>query len=981
MWKNRWSARRADLAALALIALAFCLAFGWALFRGKFLIGGDVFFYTYPMRTVAWRMIRHGELPLWTPLVLSGFPLLAMIQLGLAYPLTWTHLFLPDHWAEEIYVLSPFLLAPAFTYAYARELGRTRKSAMLAGLVFGYSGLTTNALGMNGIPTNAMMWLPLLLIALERARPRHLVRPLIGAAAAYTPAVLTGHAQSFLLVGAMGGAYALFLAFTPIAQERKYFGRAASTEHQQPWLKQLRWQPLLVAGSACVLSFGIAAFQILETMRAARRSIRHSISYDIFSEGSFTLREAVLSFIAPLYHYIDVTTYVAPLAAVLASVAIVGAIRHRRSSDVRIFFWVAVAVVAAVLMLGEHTPLYRLLYHIPVVNLFRVPSRHAYEWTFSLAVLAAYGCDALRDFSFMRRATEPRRIFVDALLLAMVAFVGMLWFLSVNHSALGLVPGTYNGRIYFAWKILFTVGVLVMVWRTHRGGAKHAHQALLMGALFLGCICEPLILISRWWPGTAKPASRFTTPGRATQYLEQFPPETNRVFTRANLGVDENVAVPRVDVLNQPAIFGLHNAGGYEALLLERYSRALGDVDYDAVRPRAGVAPSLELFGPKSHVLDLLNVTHVVAFNDVTKPLPIEIMHDNGIEFAADEPAAELRSGHNIMINGADAAGDTLMLVTSLANSVTVEQNATAARLRLYTADGQTIGRELLAGRDTAEWAHERADVRTVMKHGLAPVFDRRPGDAANTFPALRYRARISLGARASLNKIEITNAMQSATLAVWKITVYDSVNKESTPLAPPALDPARWQTMADFDGVLVLRNQRALPRAWLAAEAEAVDGEQALRRIRGEGTGLFDPRRTALIEADPNDLPTLPGGEVASTASARIVEYAANKLAIDTSAPTATVLVVSEIFYPGWVALVDGQPARIVSVDYLLRGLALPAGSHRVEMRYTAPAARSGAIISMCTLLVLAALTFVSWRTRTDQSLPQNARSRQRDQ
>lgn len=67
-FRNWWRMRRADVAALSAIALALVLAFGWAVFRGRFLIGGDVFFYTYPMRTVAWRMIRAGSPPTWTPL-------------------------------------------------------------------------------------------------------------------------------------------------------------------------------------------------------------------------------------------------------------------------------------------------------------------------------------------------------------------------------------------------------------------------------------------------------------------------------------------------------------------------------------------------------------------------------------------------------------------------------------------------------------------------------------------------------------------------------------------------------------------------------------------------------------------------------------------------------------------------------------------------------------------------------------------------
>jgi hypothetical protein len=170
-------------------------------------------------------------------------------------------------------------------------------------------------------------------------------------------------------------------------------------------------------------------------------------------------------------------------------------------------------------------------------------------------------------------------------------------------------------------------------------------------------------------------------------------------------------------------------------------------------------------------------------------------------------------------------------------------------------------------------------------------------------------------------------------------------------------LEAARWRVEYDKEGALVLRNLRALPRVWLVAEAEAVDGEEALQRIRGEGAREFDPRRTALLEVRPDELPPLPGGPLAPESDARIVSYEPNRLVVETSAPTATVLVMSEIFYPGWTATVDGRPERIKLTDYLLRGIALPPGRHRIELRYTATAARNGAFISALTLALLAGL------------------------
>jgi hypothetical protein len=262
---------------------------------------------------------------------------------------------------------------------------------------------------------------------------------------------------------------------------------------------------------------------------------------------------------------------------------------------------------------------------------------------------------------------------------------------------------------------------------------------------------------------------------------------------------------------------------------------------------------------------------------------------------------------------------------------------------------------------------HESPQVRAVVRHSLAAIYDSRPGDADNTFTAYRYLSNIALGERLQLDRIEVTNLTSSAALMIWRASVYDSETNSSTPLlttVPLAqLDSVRWQTVYDHEGVLILRNERAMPRAWLVAEAEAVDGEEALRRIRGERASAFDPGRTALLEIPPQEMPTLPGGPISSEATTRFILYEANALEIETVADTPSVLVVSEMIYPGWIATVDGTKATLYTTDFLLRGVAVPAGRHRVEMRYTAPAAQSGALISLSTLLVLIGLGIYSGR------------------
>ena len=149
-------------------------------------------------------------------------------------------------------------------------------------------------------------------------------------------------------------------------------------------------------------------------------------------------------------------------------------------------------------------------------------------------------------------------------------------------------------------------------------------------------------------------------------------------------------------------------------------------------------------------------------------------------------------------------------------------------------------------------------------------------------------------------------------------------------------------------------KNARAMPRAWLVTQARAVDAEEGLRAIRGESAGPFDPRETALLEVRSDELPQLPGGKIDASSETRLTGYEPTHLTIETNAPTDTVLVVSEIFYPGWKATIDGRPARILLADYLLRGVAVPAGRHKVEMSYSLPSGYLGAVISISTLASL---------------------------
>ena len=84
------------------------------------------------------------------------------------------------------------------------------------------------------------------------------------------------------------------------------------------------------------------------------------------------------------------------------------------------------------------------------------------------------------------------------------------------------------------------------------------------------------------------------------------------------------------------------------------------------------------------------------------------------------------------------------------------------------------------------------------------------------------------------------------------------------------------------------------------------------------------------------------------------------------TRASAPALLVLSDTHYPGWEAFLDGKPVHIYTVDSILRGVAVPTGSHELHFRYRPRAFTIGAGVSIAGLVGLALAMLYRGRTRT---------------
>ncbi len=153
-----------------------------------------------------------------------------------------------------------------------------------------------------------------------------------------------------------------------------------------------------------------------------------------------------------------------------------------------------------------------------------------------------------------------------------------------------------------------------------------------------------------------------------------------------------------------------------------------------------------------------------------------------------------------------------------------------------------------------------------------------------------------------------------------------------------------------EADGLKVYEVGDPFPRAWLVHRVLRGDDWAAL------AADETDLKTTALLPATGKIGPlSEPGGASAAV----VVEPAPGRLAVDVAAAGDGLLVLSNIFYPGWQATLDGQPVEIIRADGILQGVFVPAGAHRVTLAYKPRTVRWGSWLSVGGLLLAAGLIF----------------------
>ena len=151
------------------------------------------------------------------------------------------------------------------------------------------------------------------------------------------------------------------------------------------------------------------------------------------------------------------------------------------------------------------------------------------------------------------------------------------------------------------------------------------------------------------------------------------------------------------------------------------------------------------------------------------------------------------------------------------------------------------------------------------------------------------------------------------------------------------------------------------LPRAFIVPSAKTVAKEEILDRLTSPD---FDPFKTLLIEEEGKiPVPNLEALPI--RAHVTVIDYAPDSILLSAESSSPGYLFLSEIFYPGWKASIDGRPETILRGNYLFRVIPLTAGRHQVRFLFDPQTIKLGAGISVLTALAVLGILIRSFLKR----------------
>ncbi|MBE7552429.1 MAG: YfhO family protein [Anaerolineales bacterium] len=829
--------------------------------------------------------------------------------------------------------------------------------------------------------------------------------------------LLAGHAQTVFISLFGLGLYALFqftiydLRFTTYAPSRGIY--APRLTH---YASRLTFY-LFPLALAALLAAALAAIQLLPTVELSGLSIR---------SGGLTLREAVSFRLQPgtlLYALLpplglDLSQvwgeafgeWVAYLGVSGLILALLGSWCALWRPEIRRYLWLA----GSGLLLSLGWPYAVLYYAVPGFALFRVPARWLLLYAFAAAVLAGFGLEALLSpaQTHGRLAVTSRwlrtrwwrvAIFVGlpfAFLLVLLAWsmppiltltawlaLAIITLYALRFNAKPPLGTLYASRLPIIILFIVLISELFLSARSLTYNQPTAPQA------YHSLRNAPAFLLAADPPAGQTPPGRFLSlsgitydPGDLAELRQIF---GSSLSEKALYNLIVATKEKEVLFFNLPLVYGLHSVDGYDGGLLplkqfvslQKLFLPPGDLSIDG-RLREKLR-----FVPSGRLLSLLNTRWIITdkqfdvwiddiFYDLQFPARLAPGQNIAVVNKAGEHPRELPGadeGRGAGENGVqsealpgsqeipDFPATAIGLVSHLEGAAHLPAGTPVAEVSLAFADGGSIILTLKAGIDTAEGIYSADAAHPQAKIGVAWPYEAGGVDYIAVYPLTDSQA-----ASRQVNRISVTATLPTGQFVLRGVSL---IHQPTTTSRSVLLTTEGDYRQVHSGDVKIYENRGVLPRAFVVHQAEIVANED--EAIAAMQNPAFDPARTMVRlrrGEEPVGLQT--SGQPSPQDQVAILAYAPERVEIKATLASPGWLVLTDTYYPGWQATLDGNPAEILPVNIMFRAVEVPAGEHTVVFEFKPRSVVMGAWVSGGALVASALALALSLRQSAKKML-----------
>jgi hypothetical protein len=904
------------------------LCFYRDLFDGKLIASGDALLYYYPLKLYyAESFWRHG-FHWWLPYQYLGLPFLGTLQTGILYPLNWFYFFLPARYVPYGFnwsLIVHYALACYFTYLYVRLLGLKEIPAFLSGVVFGLSGFMMahqQTINMQ----NAGVWLPLLLYFYEKIRRDLRVRDALWAGITAGIQQLAGHTQICVYTTFILGLFALFFVFY---QERG---------------KKFRF--LVLCALPVVLGVLIALPQIVSTAQLLFRSVHSRLPFAEIVGWSFpplAIPMMVFPFIfgggyssGPVWgitYVLEESGFIGVLPLVVSAWILL----YKGGKNLQIRFWGTTALAALFLVFGKYNPLGKFLFHFPVMSLFRAPDRNWFEFDFAAAVLFAFGMEELICCS-----EDRKKCWIPAALgMGCIFVLGFLLlftkndYLSVHLSSYShlemrqiLHSFRFSSPVFFVPMLFILCDLIFIVMLNFSSGVRKIAIGLLVISICMECFSFSFFAHDKRFE--ISDVKRFTQ-NPVYQFLA-----TRSNFSRFYLLQGYSSHVLKIwPVLNIPDHLG--ELDGYDPLIPNRFFKLLG-----MVRHKSNYSPWNFLL-KNNLILDLLNVKYLIVPPWV-KPKFYRMkfrLSSSGLE-------GKVMTGP-WMLGGAGKVGKVYVL----RSSGKLQASVIAKRINLKARRHYVFVFKIKAPLSPSSKLNLEVYVPGKPLPINKIILQIDPGKIKSYFKRFftLYAGNVHGRAYVRLYTFSKTPVLIKDPRVYFYNKYRPIFGRRKRNLVNRNRPLLLYTKVFHWNGYSIYENSNVLPKFFSVRKLASV---QNLEQLREKIFLLrFIPSQTAYVS--PRNFSRI-GRIQFSQGRVVISHYGTDRIVAETKFRRTGFVVLSDQYYPGWKAYLDGKRVPIYRTDGLLRGVMIPPGSHLLEFRY------NPMMIKVCLLFaaVFTALCFI---------------------